>query len=136
MSKHLIRLGEIDATVIERISRLKAVMPAIKKIEDRIEYIDLRWDKALSLKERQKSDKKAKQPVKDPDKISAEEPETDKKAEADKKHETDKKPETGKKTETDKKAETDKKPQTVKKPETVKKTETDNKPETNKKPKV
>lgn len=58
MSKHLIRLGEVDATVVERISRLKAIMPAIKKIEDRIEYIDLRWDKALSIKERQKEEKK------------------------------------------------------------------------------
>ena len=125
MSKHLIRLGEIDATVIERISRLKAVMPAIRKIENRIEYIDLRWDKALSLKERQKSDKKTDKTVKDPDKIIAEETklETDKKTEADKKTETDKKPEIGKN------PESGKKPEPEKKPETVKKAVTDKKPE-------
>lgn len=59
MSKSLIRLGEIDATSVDRIVRLKAVIPSIRKIEDSIEYIDLRWDNALSLKEKVKSNKKA-----------------------------------------------------------------------------
>jgi cell division septal protein FtsQ len=52
MSKSLIRLGGIDATVLERISRLGVIMPAVTPIQNKIEYIDLRWDKALNLKEK------------------------------------------------------------------------------------
>lgn len=50
MSGFSIRLGEIDATVIERISRLKPLMKEIKPLEKQMEYADLRWDKGLSLK--------------------------------------------------------------------------------------
>ncbi|MEW5819323.1 MAG: cell division protein FtsQ/DivIB, partial [Cyanobacteriota bacterium] len=64
MSKCLIRLGEVDATVIERISRLKAIMPSVKPLENNLEYIDLRWDKALSLKEKIEEKNKIKEPNK------------------------------------------------------------------------
>lgn len=50
MTTSLIRLGEIDATVIQRLSRLKLIIPQVKPVENDLEYIDMRWDKALSLK--------------------------------------------------------------------------------------
>lgn len=53
-----IRLGEMDATVIERLSRLKPVYPSIKNLKAKIDYIDLRWDNALSLKEKTNKPKK------------------------------------------------------------------------------
>ena len=52
MSDCTIRLGEIDATVIQRISRLKLIMNEVKPLENNLEFIDLRWDKALSIKQR------------------------------------------------------------------------------------
>ena len=64
MSKSLIRLGGNDATVIERISRLQAIMPSVKPIEKDIDYIDLRWDQALSLKEKIKEEDKKQNNIK------------------------------------------------------------------------
>lgn len=52
MSGCLIRLGEMDATIFERISRLQAIMPKVKPLEKKTEFIDLRWDRALSIKEK------------------------------------------------------------------------------------
>lgn len=63
MSINLIRLGAMDATIIERLSRLKVIMTPIETIQDKVEYIDLRWDKALSIKEKPEKKKPAPKPV-------------------------------------------------------------------------
>lgn len=48
----LLRVGDIDATSPERISRLSYIMPKINNIKNNIEYVNLQWDKALTIKEK------------------------------------------------------------------------------------
>ena len=45
-----VRLGEIDDTVNERISRLPSIMPQLEKLNKKIKYIDLRWKDASYIK--------------------------------------------------------------------------------------
>lgn len=45
-----IRLGEIDSTVYERIGRLPSILPQIKMLDKKIQYIDLRWQDANYIK--------------------------------------------------------------------------------------
>ncbi len=45
-----IRLGEIDETVKERISRLPSVIPELEKMDKKILYLDFRWKDAIYLK--------------------------------------------------------------------------------------
>lgn len=45
-----IRLGELDDTVYERISRIPSILPQVKMLDKKIKYIDLRWKDANYIK--------------------------------------------------------------------------------------
>lgn len=45
-----IRLGELDESCNERISRLPSIMPQVKTLDKKIKYIDLRWKEASYIK--------------------------------------------------------------------------------------
>ena len=45
-----IRLGVLDETCFERISRLPSIMPQVKTLDKKIKYIDLRWKNASYIK--------------------------------------------------------------------------------------
>lgn len=51
-----IRLGTLDSTVFERISRIYTILPKITEMDSRVKYIDLSWDKVNYFK-LNKSDK-------------------------------------------------------------------------------
>jgi cell division septal protein FtsQ len=51
-----IRLGALDSTVFERISRIYTILPKITEMDSRVKYIDLSWDKVNYFK-LNKSDK-------------------------------------------------------------------------------
>ncbi|MBQ3311819.1 hypothetical protein IJG72_07050 [bacterium] len=50
INKIKIRLGKIDETCFERISRLPSIMPQVKTLDKKIKYIDLRWKDASYIK--------------------------------------------------------------------------------------
>lgn len=45
-----IRLGDLDDTVFERISRISSILPQIKTLDKTIKYVDLRWKNANYIK--------------------------------------------------------------------------------------
>ena len=45
-----LRLGELDFTVFKRIEHLKSILPEIKSIQDKVRYVDLRWEDSRYLK--------------------------------------------------------------------------------------
>lgn len=45
-----IRLGPLDDTVFERISRITSILPQVKTLDKKIKYIDLRWQDANYIK--------------------------------------------------------------------------------------
>lgn len=45
-----IRLGDLDDTVYERISRIPSILPQVKMLDKKIKYIDLRWKDANYIK--------------------------------------------------------------------------------------
>lgn len=45
-----IRLGELDDTVFDRISRISSILPQVKTLDKKIKYIDLRWKNANYIK--------------------------------------------------------------------------------------
>lgn len=45
-----IRLGEVDDTVFQRISRIPSILPQVKMLDKTIKYIDLRWKDANYIK--------------------------------------------------------------------------------------
>lgn len=45
-----IRLGELDDTVYERLTRLPSILPQVKLLDKKIKYIDLRWQDANYIK--------------------------------------------------------------------------------------
>ena len=45
-----IRLGMLDSTVYERIKRISTILPQISGLKNKIQYIDLSWDKVNYLK--------------------------------------------------------------------------------------
>lgn len=45
-----IRLGDLDETVFERISRISSILPQIKTLDKTIKYVDLRWKNANYIK--------------------------------------------------------------------------------------
>lgn len=45
-----IRLGELDDTVFDRISRIASILPQVKTLDKKIKYIDLRWKDANFIK--------------------------------------------------------------------------------------
>jgi cell division septal protein FtsQ len=51
-----IRLGTLDSTVFERISRIYTILPEITEVDSHVQYIDLSWDKVNYFK-LNKSDK-------------------------------------------------------------------------------
>ena len=45
-----IRVGELDDSCFERITRLPSIMPQVKTLDKKIKYIDLRWKNASYIK--------------------------------------------------------------------------------------
>lgn len=45
-----IRLGELDPLIFTRASKIKDVIGEALKIKDEVDYIDLRWEKSVSIK--------------------------------------------------------------------------------------
>ena len=45
-----IRLGKIDGSVYERISRIPSILPKVKLITKNVEYLDISWEKVNYLK--------------------------------------------------------------------------------------
>ena len=45
-----IRLGKLDGTVYERITRIPSILPQIKIIKSNVEYLDVSWEKVNYLK--------------------------------------------------------------------------------------
>lgn len=45
-----IRLGKIDENVFKRIERIPSIMPQVKDVNQKIKYLDLRWEKVNYLK--------------------------------------------------------------------------------------
>lgn len=45
-----IRLGDIEDSVFERISRISSILPQIKILDKKIKYVDLRWKNANYIK--------------------------------------------------------------------------------------
>lgn len=45
-----LRLGDLDDTVFERISRTSSILPQIKTLNKQIKYVDLRWKNANYIK--------------------------------------------------------------------------------------
>jgi cell division septal protein FtsQ len=45
-----IRLGTLDSTVFERISRIYTILPEITEVDSHVQYIDLSWDKVNYFK--------------------------------------------------------------------------------------
>ncbi len=45
-----LRLGTLDSSVFERIKRIYTILPQIRQMDSKIQYIDLRWDKVEYLK--------------------------------------------------------------------------------------
>lgn len=45
-----LRLGQLDDTVFERISRITSILPQVKTLDKKIKYIDLRWKDANYIK--------------------------------------------------------------------------------------
>lgn len=45
-----IRLGELDDTVYQRLTRLSSILPQVKLLDKKIKYIDLRWQDANYIK--------------------------------------------------------------------------------------
>jgi len=43
---YLIRLGELNDTVLKRIEKIASILPKAKTVEEKIKYIDLGWDDA------------------------------------------------------------------------------------------
>ncbi|MBR1754877.1 cell division protein FtsQ/DivIB [bacterium] len=50
ITSYLLRVGEFDSSVYERISRLASILPNIKLVTKPIKYIDLRWKGAAYIK--------------------------------------------------------------------------------------
>lgn len=50
----LVRLGQVDETVLKRVARLGSIFKSeeVKQMKDKIEYIDLRWEKSSNIKEK------------------------------------------------------------------------------------
>ncbi len=46
----LIRLGQQDSNIYERIKRIPSILPQIKKVQGKVKYIDLSWEKVNYLK--------------------------------------------------------------------------------------
>ena len=61
-----IRLGILDSNVFERIKRIDAILPELNKVNEKIKYVDLSWDKVNYLKIQQE-DKNSKGQDKNPD---------------------------------------------------------------------
>lgn len=45
-----IRLGVLDSSVFERIKRIGTILPELNKVDEKIKYVDLSWDKVNYLK--------------------------------------------------------------------------------------
>lgn len=45
-----IRLGDLDDLVFERINRISSILPQIKTLDKKIQYVDLRWKNANYIK--------------------------------------------------------------------------------------
>jgi len=45
-----IRLGDVDDTTFERITRIPSILPQVKMLDKKIKYIDLRWKDANYIK--------------------------------------------------------------------------------------
>lgn len=50
LQDYLLRIGQMDATAYERISRLSSILPNMKQVKEPVKYIDLRWSDAIYLK--------------------------------------------------------------------------------------
>ncbi|MBR6162454.1 FtsQ-type POTRA domain-containing protein [bacterium] len=46
----LIRLGDLDYTVFKRVEYIKSILPQIKKFNEKVKYVDLRWADSRYLK--------------------------------------------------------------------------------------
>ena len=63
LKEYLIRFGEINETSLKRVKSIAAILPEAKKIQQKIKYIDLRWEDSSyfrleGAKEIQKTDVK------------------------------------------------------------------------------
>ena len=63
LQEYLIRFGEINETSFKRVKSIAAILPEAKKIQQKIKYIDLRWEDSSyfrldGVKEMQKTDVK------------------------------------------------------------------------------
>ena len=67
LEEFLIRLGEINDTAMSRIKNIGSILPEAKKYNQKIKYIDLRWDDSyyLRLKESKEEIKKEMLPKKE-----------------------------------------------------------------------
>jgi len=46
----LIRLGQMDDSILDRIKRIPSILPQVKMLDKKIKYVDLRWDDANFIK--------------------------------------------------------------------------------------
>jgi cell division septal protein FtsQ len=61
-----IRLGVLDSTVFDRIKRIHTILPELDKVNEKIKFVDLSWDKVNYLK--LQSDKEIQNEKKEQDK--------------------------------------------------------------------
>ncbi|EKE02704.1 MAG: hypothetical protein ACD_20C00346G0031 [uncultured bacterium] len=80
-----LRIGELDRTVFLRTKRISDVLEEALKIKDDIEYIDLRWNKTISIKLKNKETQSSIEEVKDIQSSSVKPKENKKPASQDKK---------------------------------------------------
>ena len=59
-----LRVGDLNNTVVTRISRITSVLPQIKDLKSDINYIDLRWDTSTFIKLKDKNAPAPKPPAK------------------------------------------------------------------------
>ena len=70
LEEYLIRFGEIDDTAIKRAKRIGTALSEAKKINEKIKYLDLRWEDSLYIKKdaKNKEEKKLMQKIAQEDK--------------------------------------------------------------------
>lgn len=68
LKEHLVRLGEINETSLNRAKWIATILPEAKKYDKKVKYIDLRWDDSyyLCLKESKEEAKKESAPKEEP----------------------------------------------------------------------
>ena len=55
-----IKIGDLNSTTKTRLQRIGSIMPQIKDLKDKIEYIDLSWEKSAFIKLKNKDNYKVK----------------------------------------------------------------------------